>query len=52
MKGLVLGVFKGEKDGEFSLTKAAQSFQESRANKLSELIELLVFFCVQFRISP
>ncbi|KAK2151632.1 hypothetical protein LSH36_356g03052 [Paralvinella palmiformis] len=40
MKGLVLGVYKGEKDGEFSLTKATQSFQESRANKLSELIQI------------
>ncbi|KAK2151631.1 hypothetical protein LSH36_356g02008 [Paralvinella palmiformis] len=40
MKGLVLGIYKGEKGDEFSLTKATQSFQESRANKLSELIRI------------
>ena len=46
MKGLVLGIYKGEKGGEFSLTKATQSFQESRANKLSELIRMLVFVSI------
>ena len=39
-KGLVLGFYEGEKDGEVSLTQAAQKFQDEKSQNLVQLLNL------------
>eukprot|EP00918_Siedleckia_nematoides_P055006 GHVU01120032.1.p1 GENE.GHVU01120032.1~~GHVU01120032.1.p1 ORF type:complete len:521 (+),score=90.29 GHVU01120032.1:75-1565(+) len=43
-KGIVLGVFEGEKDTDFSLSSAAEYFQTNKAKELTNLLKVSGLF--------